>query len=224
MRIVIAGGHGKIALLLGAAASGRGDHVVGLVRNPDHLDDLRAAGVHGVVVDLEDASAQDVAGELAGADAVVFAAGAGPGSGAQRKDSVDHRAAVLLADAAQRAGVPAYLLVSSIGVDRVRDGAVPDGLDEVFVAYLRAKLAAEEDLLARDGLRVVVLRPASLTDDAGTGSVRLDAGVDSGEVARADVAAVVLALLDRLVDGPAPARVLGLAGGDVPVAEAVARV
>lgn len=223
MRIVIAGGHGKIALLLGAAAAARGDEVVGLVRNEAHLDDLRAAGVSGVVLDLESASVADVAGALTGADAVVFAAGAGPGSGAERKDTVDHRAAVLLADAAQRAGVPGYLLISSIGVDRVRDGATPSGVDEVFTAYLRAKLAAEEDLLARDGLRVSVLRPASLTDDPGTGSVRLAPDVDSGRVTRADVAAVVLGLVDRLVDGRPPAPVLGLAEGDVPVAEAVAR-
>ncbi|GAA0316887.1 NAD(P)H-binding protein [Kineococcus aurantiacus] len=224
MRIVIAGGHGKIALLLGALAAGRGDEVVGLVRDPGHLEDLRAAGVRGVVRDLESATGPEVADDLAGADAVVFAAGAGPGSGAARKDSVDHRAAVLLADAAERAGVGAYLLISSIGVDRVRDGAVPDGVEEVFVAYLRAKLAAEEDLLARRGLRVGVLRPASLTDDPPSGSVLLDPAVDTGRVARADVAAVCLGLLDRLVAGPAPAPVLGLAAGDVPVEEAVARV
>ena len=85
---------------------------------------------------------------VAGADAVVFAAGAGPGSGAARKDTVDRAAAVLLADAAERAGVRRYLLVSSMGVDAVADGATPAGIDEVFVAYLRAKLAAEQDLLA----------------------------------------------------------------------------
>jgi nucleoside-diphosphate-sugar epimerase len=228
VRIVIAGGHGKIAQLLGRLAADRGEEVVGLVRNPDHAEDLRDLGVTPVVRDLEglvtaaDGPAE-LAADLTGADVVVFAAGAGPGSGAARKDTVDRAGAVLLADAAERAGVPAYLLVSSIGVDRVRDGAVPDGVDEVFVAYLRAKLAAEEDLLSRDGLRVCVLRPAGLLDDAGTGRVQLDPGVDGGTVPREDVAAVVLALLDRLVAGDAPAPVLGLAAGATPVAEAVAQ-
>ncbi|WP_432562206.1 NAD(P)-binding oxidoreductase [Kineococcus sp. SYSU DK003] len=222
MRIVIAGGHGKIALLLGALAAARGDEVVGLVRNPAHAPDLEAAGVRAVVRDLESAGPAEVAADLAGADAVVFAAGAGPGSGAPRKDSVDRAAAVLLADAAEAAGVRSYLLISSVGVDRVRDGALPEGVEEVFVAYLRAKLAAEEDLLSRDGLRVSVLRPAGLLDEPGTGRVRLDPAVDSGRVPRADVAAVCLGLLDRLVAGDAPAAVLGLEGGDVPVAEAVA--
>ncbi|WP_432543918.1 NAD(P)-binding oxidoreductase [Kineococcus sp. SYSU DK002] len=224
MRIVIAGGHGKIALLLGELAARRGDEVVGLVRDPAQVPDLEAVGVRGVVRDLEGSQAADVAGDLAGADVVVFAAGAGPGSGAARKDLVDRAAAVLLADAAQRAGVGAYLLVSSIGVDSVRDGAVPDGVDEVFLAYLRAKLAAEEDLLARERLRVCVLRPAGLTDDPGTGRVRLAAAVDAGRVPRADVAAVLLALADRLVAGPAPAPVLGLCSGEEPVADAVGGV
>ncbi|MEZ0493563.1 NAD(P)H-binding protein [Kineococcus sp. TBRC 1896] len=227
MRIVIAGGHGKIAQLLGGLAADRGDEVVGLVRDPAHEADLRELGVTALVRDLEDLASgpdgpQRLADDLTGADAVVFAAGAGPGSGAARKDTVDRGAAVLLADAAERAGVPAYLLVSSIGVDRVRDGATPDGVDDVFLAYLRAKLAAEEDLLARPGLRVCALRPAGLLDDPGTGAVHLAPDVDGGTVPRADVAAVALALLDRLVAADPPARVLGLSSGTTPVDEAVA--
>ncbi|MEZ0163798.1 SDR family oxidoreductase [Kineococcus sp. LSe6-4] len=227
MRIVIAGGHGKIAQLLGRLAADRGDEVVGLVRNPDHVADLAAIGVTAVVRDLESLAtapdgAEQLAADLTGADAVVFAAGAGPGSGPERKDTVDRGAAVLLADAAERAGVESYLLVSSIGVDRVRDGASPEGVEEVFLAYLRAKLAAEEDLLARRGLRVSVLRPAGLLDEPGTGRVRLDPDVDGGSVPRADVAAVVLALVDRLVSGAPPAPVLGLASGEVGLEEAVA--
>lgn len=224
MRIVIAGGHGKIALLLGALATGRGDEVVGLVRNPDHTADLEAAGMVAVVRDLESCGVQDLVPDLTGADVAVFAAGAGPGSGTARKDSVDRAAAALFADAAERAGVPGYLLVSSIGVDSVRGGATPDGVEEVFLAYLRAKLAAEEDVLARSALSVCVLRPGGLTDDAPAGRVRLDPAVDSGSVPRADVAAVLLALADRLGSPRPPARVLGLVGGELSVAEAVAAV
>lgn len=159
----------------------------------------------------------DVAGVVAAADAVVFAAGGGPGSGIARKATVDRGAAVLLADAAERAGVRRYLLVSSMGVESVADGATPDGVDEVFVAYLRAKLAAEEDVLARPGLDATVLRPGALTDAPGTGRVRLDRHVERGDVPRDDVAAVLVALVDH----PRRGAVLELVGGDTPVADAV---
>jgi len=161
-----------------------------------------------------------VTGVVSGADAVVFAAGAGPGSGAARKDTVDRAAAVLLADAAERAGVRRYVLVSSMGVDAVADGATPADVDDVFVAYLRAKLAAEQDLLARPGLDTWVLRPGGLTDDAGTGRVTLARRVDRGSVPRDDVAAVLMALLDR----PGGGAVLELVAGSTPVDEAVTAV
>ena len=218
MRIVLAGAHGQIARRLGRLLSGRGDTVVGIVRNPGHDADVVADGMEAVVLDLESASVDDVSAAVAGADAVVFAAGAGPGSGTARKDTVDRAAAVLLADAAEWAGVPAYLLVSSMGVDLVAGGATPAGVDEVFVAYLRAKLAAEENLLTREGLRVTVLRPGSLTDDPGTGLVTLAPSVERGSVPRDDVAAVLVALLDE----PHDRLVLELVSGPVPVREAVA--
>ena len=218
MRIVLAGAHGQIARRLGRLLSGRGDTVVGIVRNPDHEADVVADGMEAVVLDLESATVDDVSAAVAGADAVVFAAGAGPGSGAARKDTVDRAAAVLLADAAEWAGVPRYLLVSSMGVDLVADGATPAGVDEVFVAYLRAKHGAEQDLLAREGLRVTVLRPGALTDDPGTGRVTLAPSVERGAVPRDDVAAVLVALLDEPRDG----AVLELVSGSTPVDVAVA--
>ena len=220
MRIVVAGAHGQVARRLGRLLSGRGDTVVGIVRNPDHAADLTADGVDPVVLDLEAATVDEVAGVVSGADAVVFAAGAGPGSGTARKDTVDRGAAVLLADAAERAGVRRYVLVSSMGVDAVADGPTPADMDDVFVAYLRAKLAAEQDLLARPGLDTTVLRPGGLTDDAGTGRVTLTRRVDRGSVPRDDVAAVLLALLD----GPGGGAVLELVAGSTPVDEAVAAV
>lgn len=220
MRIALAGAHGQIARRLGRLLTARDDTVLGLVRNPDHRSDLEDDGVTPVVLDLESASVDEVTEILSGADAVVFAAGAGPGSGAARKDTVDRGAAVLLADAAERAGVRTYLLISSMGADLVADGAQPDGVDEVFAAYLRAKLAAEQDLLARPALAVTVLRPGSLTDDPGTGRVTLDRHVDRGDIPRDDVAAVLLAFLDSPRDG----AVVELVSGDTPVTEAVAAV
>ena len=220
MHLVLAGAHGQVARRLGRLLSARGDTVTGIVRNPDHTADLEADGVRPVVLDLESAGPDDVVPVLAGTDAVVFAAGAGPGSGAARKDTVDRAAAVLLADAAERAGVPRYLLVSSMGVEGPADGAAPDELDEVFGAYLRAKLAAERDLLARTSLRATVLRPGGLTDDPGTGRVTLDRRVERGSIPLDDVAAVLLALLDVDQGGV----VLELVGGPTPIPEAVAAV
>ena len=218
MRIVIAGGHGQVGLRLGRLLADAAHTAVGLVRDPSQIDDLREARMTPIVLDLEDSSLDDVAGVLLGADAVVFAAGAGPGSGVARKDSVDRGAAVLLADACERAEVGRYLLLSSMGVEQVRDGAPPDGVDEVFLAYLRAKLAAEDDVRSR-ALDWTVLRPGRLTDEPGTGRVRLAEQVDSGEVPRDDVAAVLAGLVEE--PGSAGA-VLELVGGDTPVADAVA--
>ena len=214
MRVVIAGGHGKIALLLERLLTERGDQAVGLIRNPAHVADVQQAGAEAVVCDLEAASAEDVAGLLAGADAVVFAAGAGPGSGVPRKDSVDRAASVLMADAAQRAGVRRFVQISSMGA-----GQPPQpGRDEVWAAYITAKSAAEADLRARD-LDWTILRPGGLTDAPATGKVRLAAPpVPRGTVPRADVAAVIAALLDT---PGSRHQTLELVGGDSPVAAAV---
>src|SRR5687768_4929604 len=122
MRVVVAGAHGQVARRLGRLLSGRGDTVVGIARNPAHESDLVGDGVEPAILDLEVATVEEVTGVVTGADAVVFAAGAGPGSGEERKHTVDHAAAVLLADAAERAGVRPYLLVSSMGVAEAREG------------------------------------------------------------------------------------------------------
>jgi uncharacterized protein YbjT (DUF2867 family) len=214
MRVVIAGGHGKIALLLESLLAERGDQAVGVVRNPAHVADVQEVGAEAVVCDLEAASADDLAVLLAGAGAVVFAAGAGAGSGAPRKDSVDRAAAVLMADAAERAGVRRFVQVSSMGA-----GSPPrPGSDEVWAAYITAKTAAEDDLRSRD-LDWTILRPGALTDAPATGGIRLAAPpVPRGTVPRADVAAVIAALLE------APGtrhQTLELVGGDCPVAAAV---
>ena len=214
MRVVIAGGHGKIALLLERLLAGRGDQAVGLIRNPAHAADVRQAGAEAVVCDLEAASAGDVAALLSGADAVVFAAGAGPGSGVPRKDSVDRGASVLMADAAERAGVRRFVQVSSMGAGQPpsRDG------DEVWAAYITAKTAAEDDLRARD-LDWTILRPGGLTDAPPADRVRLAVPpVPRGSVPRADVAGVIVALLD---DPGSRRLTLELVSGDSPIDEAV---
>jgi nucleoside-diphosphate-sugar epimerase len=210
MRIVIAGGHGKIALLLGGLLAARADTGLGIIRKPEQQDDLRAAGLEPVVLDLENCDVESVTALVTGADAVVFAAGAGPGSGAARKDSVDRAASVLLADACERAGVARFVQISGMGVELVRDGARWPGDDEMFQAYLEAKLAAEDDLRGR-ALAWTILRPGGLTDEPGTGRIRLGTGLERGTVPRADVAAVLLALLDEPLTA---GLVLELVGGD----------
>jgi uncharacterized protein YbjT (DUF2867 family) len=193
MRVVIAGGHGKIALLLERMLSERGDQAVALIRNPAHADEVEKAGAIPVVLDLEQASADDVASVLTDADAAVFAAGAGPGSSAARKDTVDRAAAVLLAQAAGQAGVRRIIQISGMGVDQ----PPAKGTDEVWSAYIAAKFAAEEDLRTRD-LDWTILRPGGLTDEPPTGRVRLaPPPLPRGQVTRADVAAVIVTLLDE---------------------------
>lgn len=213
MRVVIAGGHGKIALRLARLLAARGDRAVGLIRNPDHAAEVRDGGAEPAVVDLERAGVAEVADLMAGADATIFAAGAGPGSGIPRKDTVDRAAAVLLAGAAERAGVRRHVQISSMRLDRADD----PGVDEVFAAYLRAKAAAEADLRARQ-LDWTILRPGRLRDEPGTGQVRLAESVSRGDISRDDVAAVLVALLD------APhtiRRTLELVQGAVPIEAAV---
>ncbi|MBF8190808.1 SDR family oxidoreductase [Nonomuraea sp. K274] len=211
MRIVIAGGHGKIALRLAERLKWG---AVGLVRDPAHLRDVEATGAEAVLCDLERAGVDEVTRILEGADAVVFAAGAGPGSGAARKDTVDRGASVLLAEAAERAGVGRFIQISSMGA-----GKPPaPGRDEVWAAYIKAKTEAEDDLRARD-LAWTILRPGRLTDEPGTGLVRLAPEVPPGSVPRDDVAAVIVALLGN----PGTAgRTLELVSGETPIIDLVA--
>ncbi|MBF6327828.1 SDR family oxidoreductase [Nocardia transvalensis] len=217
MRIVIAGGHGKIALILAELLSRRGDEVHSLIRNPDHATDVAAAGAEPVVLDLENAAPADIAAALDGADAAVFAAGAGPGSGVDRKYTVDRDGSVKLAEAAQQSGVRRFVQISSMGAGRP---PAPDS-DEVWAAYIDAKTQAEEDLRARP-LDWTILRPGRLTDDPGTGLVTLvEAPGSYGSVPRADVAAVLAELLTaRNTVG----KTLELVSGDTPLSKAITAI
>jgi uncharacterized protein YbjT (DUF2867 family) len=214
MRIAIAGGHGQIALRLAGVLAARGDEAVGLIRNPDQADDVKDAGAEPAVVDLEHAGEDEVAQAVAGCDAVVFAAGAGAGSGPERKDTMDYGGAVKLIAAAKRAGIRRYVIVSSMGADAGASG------DDTFSVYLRAKGRAD-DAVRDSGLDFTVVRPGRLTNDAGTGRVRLGTSVPRGEVPRDDVAEVLAAVLNT----PATiGKTAELVSGDLPVAEAVEAV
>ena len=214
MRVAIAGGHGQIALRLAKLLSARGDQVVALIRNPEHAADVQHAGAEAAVVDLEHASEEEVTEAITGADAVVFAAGAGPGSGPARKETMDYGGAVKLVAAARQAGIRRYLIVSSMGADPDASG------EDTFSVYLRAKGRAD-DAVRASGLDATVVRPGGLTDDPGTGRVRVGEKLPRGQVTRDDVAAVLVAVLD------APntiGRTFDLVGGETPLADAVAAV
>ncbi|MFI6290677.1 NAD(P)H-binding protein [Nonomuraea sp. NPDC050790] len=212
MRTIIAGGHGQIALRLAALL---GKDAVGLVRNPGHVADVEAAGGSALVCDLEHATVEEVTALLAGAEAAVFAAGAGPNSGAARKDTVDRGAAVLLAEACERAGVSRFVQISSVGAGSPADAS----RGEVWSAYITAKTAAEDDLRTRS-LAWTILRPGRLTNEPGTGSVLLEPSVPGGTVPRADVAAVVAELLRS---GAGVGHTLELISGPTPIPQACAR-
>lgn len=209
--VAIAGGHGNIALQLTRRLSARGESVAGLIRKPEHADDVRATGGQPVLCDLEQAEVAEISSAIAGASAVVFAAGAGPGSGAQRKLTVDRDGAIKLLQAAVAAEVPRYAMVSSVGAENPPDG------DDVFSVYLRAKAQADAALQESDREWTIV-RPGRLTDEPGTGRVRIDLEPFRGEVPRADVAAVLDELLKRT---SSVRRILYVNGGDTDLVQAL---
>jgi uncharacterized protein YbjT (DUF2867 family) len=211
MNVVIAGAHGQIGLRLARLLAARGDRVTGLIRNPDHATEVSRAGAAPVLCDLERANVEEIATAIEGADAVVFAAGAGPGSGADRKLTVDRDGAIRLLRAATAAGVPRYLMISGAGVENPPDG------DEVFAVYLRAKADADAALEASDR-EWTILRPGGLTDAAGTGLVRIGSVPFSGPVPRDDVASVLARLL---TDSRSAGRVLYLSSGAQSIEQAL---
>ncbi|ORB79935.1 SDR family oxidoreductase [Mycobacterium timonense] len=210
-RVVIVGGHGKVALQLSAILTQRGDAVTSLFRNPDHADDVAATGAKPVVADIERLETDALAGLLAGHDAVVFSAGAGGGNPA-RTYAVDRDAAIRVVDAAARSGVKRVVMVSYFGAGP--DHGVPQ--DDPFFPYAESKAAADAHLRASD-LDWTILGPGRLTLDPPTG--RIAVGRGKGEVSRADVASVAAA---ALADDSTIRRTIDFNNGDVPIAVALA--
>ncbi len=210
MNVVVAGGHGQIALHLLRLLAERGDGAYGLIRSPDQAPELERLGARAVVCDLEEQ--ENLAACVADADAVVFAAGAGPDSGPERKRTVDLGGAVKLVDAARVTGIRRYVMVSAMGAGD------PEAGGEKMRPYLEAKAEADE-VLARSGLDFTIVRPGSLTDEAGTGLVAAGPDVGRGEIPREDVAAVLVAALDH--GETTIGRTFNLIGGQTPIDEAM---
>jgi uncharacterized protein YbjT (DUF2867 family) len=211
MRVIVFGGHGKVALLLSPLLAERGDEVTAVIRNPDHAGDVRAAGATPLVLDVQAADTATLTEAIAGHDAVVWSAGAGGGD-PERTYAVDRDAAIRTMDAAEAAGVSRYVMVSWIG-SSPDHGVAPDN---AFFAYADAKLAADDHLRA-SGLSWTILGPGSLTLDEPTGEIALDPPGD-GAVARADVAAVAVAVLD---DPATAGRFVRFGNGSTPIRKAL---
>ena len=214
MRIVIAGGHGQIARQFGRLVAATGHQPVGMIRSSDHIPDLEEAGIEPALIDLENTDVAAMTEIVRGADAVVFAAGGGPDGNAERKETVDKGAAIMLADAAEAAGVRRYLMVSAMGTEQ----ADPDS-DEVMQVYLRAKQAADDDVRSRD-LDWTVVRPGRLTDDVPTGRVQVGE-LDSGSVTRGDVAHV---LAEAIEADQTIGKTFDVLEGDTPIHEAITKL
>ncbi|RAX22474.1 MULTISPECIES: NAD(P)H-binding protein [Actinomyces] len=217
-RIVIIGGHGKVALLLAPLLVERGDDVVSLIRDPAQADDVAATGATPLVVSVEDASQQELAAAFDGADAVVWSAGAGGKGGPERTEAIDREAAIRSMEAAKAASVPRYVMVSFAG----SHGQDPVPADHPLRTYAMAKLAADRHLVA-SGLEWTILGPGLLTLDEPTG--RIDVGrFDGGSQAptsRANVAAVLAAVL---AEPATVGKVIPFRDGETPIAEAIADV
>lgn len=212
-KVAIVGAHGQIGKLIIKHLRAQGHEALGIARKEEQIPTLRKLGAETVLLDIENASAEQLAAGLQGVDAVVFAAGAGAGSTAERKHTVDYAGSVLLADAAKLAGVTRYVQISAIGAD---DPLKPD-TDPVWKAYIEAKRDADISLRA-SGLEWTIIRPGPLTNDPATGMVTLSEHAGRGEVTREDVALVVVAAID------APSSIgkqWELRGGNTPIRDAV---
>jgi nucleoside-diphosphate-sugar epimerase len=210
MDVLVAGGHGKIALHLLRLLAEHGHHGRGLIRNADQAADLERIGAVAVLCDLEH---DDPRPHLGTADAIVFAAGAGPGSGPERKRTVDYGGAVKLIEAAEELGVRRYLMVSSMGAGD------PASASEEMRPYQQAKHDADEALSA-SGLDWTIVRPGGLTDAPGGGEVAIAERLGRyGQVPREDVA---LVLLECLGADDTVRKTFEVLEGDVPARDAIA--
>jgi uncharacterized protein YbjT (DUF2867 family) len=210
MDVLVVGGHGKVGLRLLAQLAAGGHRARGLIRSPGQAADLEAVAAEPVVIDLE---REDISRAVAGADAVVFAAGAGSGSGPERKRTVDLGGALRLIDAAKANRVPRYVMISAMGA-----GDPPPG-DEGMAPYLQAKAAADAALVA-SGLDHTIVRPGGLTEDPGTGLIDAAPSLGRrGSIPRDDVAATLLAVLQT---PGSIGKTFELLGGETPIDEALA--
>ena len=216
MKVLVAGAHGKTARRLVRVLVEGGHEVRGLVRKEEQLQDVEADGAEPVLCDLESETVEGgVGAAVEGCDAIVFAAGAGPGSGAARKETMDFGGAAKLVEAAEARGVGRYLMLSSMGAGD------PEAGSEAMRPYLLAKARADERLRA-SGLDYTIVRPGGLTDEEGAGRIEAAEHLGRrGEIPREDVARTLAAALESPNTSGKTFEVLA---GDAPIQEALARL
>ncbi len=217
-KVAIIGGHGKIALLLAPLLKEAGWEVTSVIRNAAHINDVAAAGATPVLHDVVSSSREELTELLAGHDAVVWSAGAGGGD-PERTYAVDRDAAIASMDAAAAADVQRYVMVSYLGAGP--DHGVPP--ENSFFAYAEAKAAADAHL-RRSSLAWTVLGPGALTLESPSGMINTTPAAErvpgeSGKTSRANVALVVLALLER---PDTILRTIEFSDGNVAISEALA--
>ncbi|MDR9364666.1 MAG: SDR family oxidoreductase [Balneolaceae bacterium] len=211
MKITIVGAHGQIAMLLHPILIERGHNVRGIIRKEEQADDLRDLGVEPVIADIE--KLDDISGAVGNVDAVLFAAGAGPGSGAVRKWTVDRDGAIKLMEACHKNGIDRYVIISAMGLDKPRGS-------EVFKVYQKAKAEADE-ALRHSGLDYTIVKPGRLTDEPGNGKVSIGKNLERGEIPREDVAEV----LAEVFDNPQTIEMeFDLVSGDQSISEAISKI
>jgi uncharacterized protein YbjT (DUF2867 family) len=211
MKITIVGAHGSVAMLLHPKLREKGHTVRGIIRKEEQADDLREVGAEPVVCDIE--QNDDISDAVGNVDAVVFAAGAGPGSGAERKWTVDRDGAIKLIEAAKKNDINRYVMISAMGLDNPRGNAV-------FKTYLKAKAEADE-ALRHSGLDYTIVKPGRLTDEPGTGKVAIGHNLPKKEIPREDVAAVLAEILEiPILSG----EQLALTSGDTPIVKAMRKL
>ena len=208
MKIAVVGAHGKIAMLLHPILIENGHSVRGIIRKENQKDDLKEVGVEPVVADIEELD--DISEPVGDADAVLFAAGAGPGSGAERKWTVDRDGAIKLIDACIKNGIDRYVIISAMGLDQPRG-------NEVFRTYQIAKAEADETL-RNSRLKYTIVKPGRLTDESGTGMVSIGKDLERGEIPRKDVAAVLASVFET---PETVGQEFDLVSGNTPISKAL---
>lgn len=208
MKITVVGAHGKIAMLLHPMLIDAGHSVRGIIRKEEQAEDLNELGVEPVVADIE--KEDDISEAVGDADAVLFAAGAGPGSGAERKWTVDRDGAIKLMNACHKNNIKRYVIISAMGLDKPRGS-------EVFKVYQKAKAEADEALRESD-LDYTIVKPGRLTDESGTGKISVGKELDRDEIPREDVASVI----KKVFEMPQTiGKEFDLLSGNQPISEAL---
>jgi uncharacterized protein YbjT (DUF2867 family) len=187
VRVLVAGANGQVGRYIVRLLAERGHEAHAMIRDEAQASEIHDLGGEPVVADLEG----EVAHAVEGCDAVIFSAGGGPGSSAEKKETVDRQGAVKLIEAAREHGARRYVMVSAMGATDPESGS--EGMQPYLFAKARADQALQES-----GLDYTIVRPGKLTDEPGTGTVEVALSLGRrDEIPREDTARIIVAALDK---------------------------